>query len=776
MTANWFTIQGDEKRKNLFFRARRRFTVDQPSSSAARLRIGAESYYKLWINGVAVADGPARGSRSVNIIDTHLVAPFLIQGENHLAVLVQCMNIPNYTSAAVGAALAVELEGFPDGPWECLENEEWAHEPTILCPQVGFMEWRDHRLTPQGWQTFKDRESWKPVRVLSPMNLPFRGKRPWDRTIPHMGRWESLPRRINGVFHLQAPEKSEEMNVAERMTHEAHRPDVRQSAALEPLLHAGRWDLPLEGDGGDVAVIIDFGRERIGFLEIELTAEEGVCIDIGYEEALVDGRLIAARPPYFMADRHVTRAGGQTLGNSLHDRGFRFVELAFRGLTRGVVLHSVKVVERRYPLNPIGTFSCSDAQLNRIWSLCVRTQETCTVDTVLDPWRERAFWINDHLMENKVSLQVFGESRLAAHSLRLAFSNRRADGLIPGVCPDTGSDRLVLPATNLFLGRLLLDYLLYTGDTSLVKELLPVFEEILDRFEEWRGPDGILPPKGYWNFIDWSYELLGASLDGKRTSVLDWFYVDARNRAADLCMHLGEDRAAHHRTLAQHAANRIHSLYWLPAQQRFSDWMEEAGSPSRQSSQLVHALALLSGGLLPDKQDSCERALDDDTLRIPELYMHYIVLQAMGHFGHMDVAMARVRKYWGMMVDLDEPTLWENGVYPQGRKSRTMASSHCHGFSTAPIDYFQTWILGIRPLKPGFLEFEVRPYAHDLTSAAGCVPTPRGPIYVSWKRQKKFLETIVEIPHGTTGVTADSQFGPGVHHIEFPLLGISDAR
>ena len=59
------------------------------------------------------------------------------------------------------------------------------------------------------------------------------------------------------------------------------------------------------------------------------------------------------------------------------------------------------------------------------------------------------------------------------------------------------------------------------------------------------------------------------------------------------------------------------------------------------------------------------------------------------------------------------------------------------------------FILGVKPLTPGFRTFEVAPRAADLEWVEGAVPTPQGDIAVSWKRSKRGAVCTITVPPGT---------------------------
>ncbi|MFM7741954.1 MAG: alpha-L-rhamnosidase C-terminal domain-containing protein, partial [Verrucomicrobiota bacterium] len=61
-----------------------------------------------------------------------------------------------------------------------------------------------------------------------------------------------------------------------------------------------------------------------------------------------------------------------------------------------------------------------------------------------------------------------------------------------------------------------------------------------------------------------------------------------------------------------------------------------------------------------------------------------------------------------------------------------------------------SYVLGVRPTKPGFKEAVFDPRPGSLTSAKGSIPTPCGPIKVEWRRKGDAIEAVAELPQGVT--------------------------
>src|SRR5262249_32830184 len=73
--------------------------------------------------------------------------------------------------------------------------------------------------------------------------------------------------------------------------------------------------------------------------------------------------------------------------------------------------------------------------------------------------------------------------------------------------------------------------------------------------------------------------------------------------------------------------------------------------------------------------------------------------------------------------------------------------SLAHGYAGAPTYFLSTLALGVRPVGPGFSRFLVSPSpATGLDWADGVVPSPRGPIAVSWARASQAFNLSVTVP------------------------------
>jgi len=101
-----------------------------------------------------------------------------------------------------------------------------------------------------------------------------------------------------------------------------------------------------------------------------------------------------------------------------------------------------------------------------------------------------------------------------------------------------------------------------------------------------------------------------------------------------------------------------------------------------------------------------------------------------------------------MLAHGPKSTMWET-IGPGGGAPVNIPSWDA-GWSSGAAPALTEYVLGVKPTSPGFKTFTVTPHTGNLKWAKGDVPTPRGLIHVSWKRQgKKKIALEVEAPQGT---------------------------
>lgn len=121
---------------------------------------------------------------------------------------------------------------------------------------------------------------------------------------------------------------------------------------------------------------------------------------------------------------------------------------------------------------------------------------------------------------------------------------------------------------------------------------------------------------------------------------------------------------------------------------------------------------------------------DDDELRVYPFISYFEVL-ARYSVGADASALELIRRESGYMATRRQGTMWEK-IELTPPDPFDSVPSYDHGWSSGAAPALTTYVLGVQPTSPGFATFTVTPHPGGLTFARGTVPTPRGPIGVSW--------------------------------------------
>lgn len=119
-------------------------------------------------------------------------------------------------------------------------------------------------------------------------------------------------------------------------------------------------------------------------------------------------------------------------------------------------------------------------------------------------------------------------------------------------------------------------------------------------------------------------------------------------------------------------------------------------------------------------------------------FVSYFELEARFITGLADSALEEIRRLYGWMSTHDPKiTQWE-GIGDNGSLYEGGFTSLAHGWATGIVPALTNYVLGVMPTGPGFITYSIKPMPGDVQWARGVVPTPKGPITVSWNNNKQF--------------------------------------
>jgi alpha-L-rhamnosidase len=550
-------------------------------------------------------------------------------------------------------------------------------------------------------------------------------------------------------------------------------------------LVAGDGAATMRCDLGDAEVVLDFGRERVGYFS--LTAETAgntvVQVRCGETEEELTADFARELPWYRFPRDEFPVSHGRAHLRSRGRRAFRFVLLrAPRGVT--VELSAVTVHHQHAPVRQRGHFSCSDPLLKRIWDISAYTTELCMQGYYEDGIkRDGLLWIGDARVQFLCAYYAFGDTALAERSLRMIAASQREDGALPSCAALGGGHQHpavieYMPDVAEGVGRWIID--------NYITDFLSALREYYDHSGDMRTLRELWPcairAAGYLSRVPLDPPVERNIITDEDVRVKDswWpsagtFLMQLRAGSRDMaaCAQVLGDAEQRDRCRAKMAEvdGIIHRSYRHGGV--YTDRAAAAGhgpaAPGAPTvSWHVNAFAVLAGVVGPDDRGvgvtgpdvaGADGELLARVAAMPDVaypiagFMKFWTLKAMMDAGLTRQAVHDAREYWGFMLEHGATTCWEKLDL---RRPQNVLGNHvvsrCHGWSAGPCFLFPRYLLGVAPGGPGYSRVSLRPSMPDGVSwMEGTIPTPRGEIFVRWEALPGGIEGCVVLPPGVEG-------------------------
>ena len=498
---------------------------------------------------------------------------------------------------------------------------------------------------------------------------------------------------------------------------------------LSPSRYQLQWRdaLPVSSKRKGMGILYDFGRETFGHLVFRKTEGLGMAY-IYYGES----REEALDKEHCETLDVLEISNGQPV-LPLGSKAFRYVYVE----TKGNISYELAMYEEYAPFDAehSGTFHCSDNELNNIWQTAARTLELTTQEFFMDGIkRDRWTWSGDAIQSYLMNYYLHFDSECVKRTIRQ----------LRGKDPVTAHINTIMDYTFYWF-KSILDYFEYTGDIAFVREMWPRMVTLMDYVLSRTNADGMAEGQpDDWIFVDW----VDFPMHKRDTlcfeQILFCKALDTMARCAEL---LGIDSDYSQKAEALH--RKIKATFWSEESQSYLHAIED-GQMNPQITKFPNMFAILYG--LADKAE-CD-AIIQHVMTNPQIapittpYMRFYELETLCMAGQQTQVLQEIRDYWGGMIREGATSFWEKYV-PTEKDTQHLAmygrpygKSLCHAWGASPIYLLGKYYLGVRPLKPGYEEYEVRPSLGDLDWMEGDVPTPNGIIHVYMdKKQVKVRAT-----------------------------------
>lgn len=652
---------------------------------SAEVSIACDNSYVLYVNGLRVGEGS-----DWTFMQTYDLRRLLHKGRNLLAVEGRNLDGP--------AGMLAELTLKMPGSTRTVSTDS---------------EWRVATERTEGWTKPElDEQGWDRASVIGP-----EGIQPWGKPT----READVVREMRGMPMARPTAKGEpdalSPDPAKGMRWSRTQTGIKghfQRMAIAPVAVQGPHGaaaFPRSVNAGN-EYRLDFGREIAGWVEVEVEGDPALPVGIRVGEGTTP-----QSPFPVNAERLGTRTVYRLLPTGSFT-GFRFAWLRFAGACR---VRRVEAVWRMWPANYEGSFACSDLELTRIWNVGAYTAhlnlDPVAFSAILRPERgDRYPWLGDDRVMHRTVMDVFGDYDPVRADLDYFVKPDQKGILINGI-----------PGYTLDWVIALYDYWMSSGDLAYVKRRMPDVQTILSEMDVPGTPPG-------WLFTDWEPGLQSTS--AQSVSAFRFKFEQAALVASKMAAAAGSSvQADAYRALVDRKRNEI--------------------SPDPESLG-VHAM---TNAILAGRNLTFPASMPTST---STPYFSYYVLEALSGAGEDDRALEAIRRVWGGMVRLGATSTWEYFrpewvktlkplQQPPDVTDPRVASffvSQCHPWSSGATAWLTEHVLGITPAAPGFESCRIKPYFGPLNWAKGAMPSPKGPIEVSWKRTGRSILLLVAPPVG----------------------------
>jgi len=415
--------------------------------------ISADDYYKLYINGAFVCQGPAPGYPEHYYYNTVDITPYVRKGTNTVAVHTYYQGLINRVWVSGDDRQGLILDVEEDGKTVLASDESFK-----TSYHAGFDSMGQYGYKTQFAQIYTSGTESEGFRLPD-----------YDDS-----SWCPAALRKNADWKLFA--QPTEMLVFER---------------IAPT------ELRQEGN----RVFADFGAMYVGYLSAEAQGPEGEAVTLYFGQELNDDGSVRwhLRANCDYISKWVL-SGRQDRLNEYDYKAFRYAELL---LPPGTVLSNVKLIARHYPFALAVKPKTTDKDLLSVWELCVRSLRYGNQEVIHDCMeRERGNYLGDGCYTALTYLYLTKDpsvfEKLIDDTLRSSFINR---GLVTCAACSFMQEVAEYP---LMMFHALEKYIQLTGNTAFVNDRFEQLQDVLDYYREtYENSDGLLTNLDKWCVVEW---------------------------------------------------------------------------------------------------------------------------------------------------------------------------------------------------------------------------------------------------------------------------------
>ncbi|KAJ5919402.1 hypothetical protein N7466_010345 [Penicillium verhagenii] len=699
-------------------RFKRKFTLTSAPENAL-LHFSADTRYKLLVNGVHVATGPARGSPSIWYYDSLDIAAQLRIGQNEVEFLVlryfassrgampfERTSFPGLT--VVGCAqTATEIANLESRQhWEAQVDESvrfptglvddvflhvsyppCIHSPCLIClkinERVDLIE-PSPIVVPVPYEIRSVNGELPPWR-LRPRVIPMPETQNVAMDTIKLCKSNVPKENWTGVFSRNDP-----LTLFPGSTHVLElQADVHSTAFLQCVFKAvdqpSQVKLKITYSEGYELEPRSYPYFRSKGDRLDNTA--GVIIG-PYDEATLtvpDGEDVVYEPFWF--------------------RTFRVLRIEITIAYEPVVLLSFRGTQVNYPLGVRASWrNLSEPDSEDIWNVSIRTLRNCMFDGYSDcPFYEQLQYSGDSRSVGLFHYLLSGDDRLMRQAITNFASSITPEGLTQSRFPSHVPQ--IIAGFPLYWILQICDHYLFFGDIKYSRSFVPRIDGVLDFFDSHIDELGLVSgiSDDVWQYVDWvstwgatdEHPDKGVPVSGRKSNRHTYFsmlYAYVLRHAARLLREVGRPGNADEydsRADAVVSAIRKHCYNG----EFFTDSTADVAGPDGYS-QHCQVFAVLSGAAFPaDHQRILAESFENPKFSKCSYVMRFYLLRALSIAGGglYEGLWVKMWKPWRAMLGNNLSTWEEDDVRQR---------SDCHAWGSVPLYEYCTELAGVSPIAP----------------------------------------------------------------------------
>lgn len=733
------------------------------------LRISADDYYKLYINGQYVAEGPAPAyighyyyneiditdylTEGKNVFALHLYYQGLVNrvwnsGDNRFGVgaEVLCLEMrqADLQSADSGADIAENGTDIADSGADIADcgadiadsgahiadrnrTEElcWryriseAYSGETIGYETQFLENFDSRKWDMDWaMPDYEEKGFAPMVKAEWADYTF-----YPQPTKMLAVYRKEPVECFQVLLTGEEKRIPEADIADSVSETF---EMRRKISVSEISEKQQKISVAESAGIQRKMVFDMGEEVTGTLRICAEGKAGQKIIIRCGEELLSA-LCASRT--FAQDNVIntmneacgvrydmrcncryeeewTLTEGESVLEQYDYKAFRYIELI---TDEAVEIKEVWLNVRHYPMEETCTFTCEKKELEDIFRICKNAVRYGTQEGYLDcPTREKGQYLGDAIVTAHAQVWLTGSTEMLRKCIaQFAETSMICKGLM-AVAPGALMQEIA-DFSLLWSQLLLLDYQ-FTADKTFLARYYPVAKGIIEHFMQYEREDGLLyQVADKWNLVDWPENLRD-----------DYDFTLSRPIVAEGCHNvINALYVGALKTLSQ-----IEEILELPQSYQWEKYREaffetfynkESGlftDSEGSSHSAVHSnIYPLYFGFLQEEQIPAVVQMLEKKGLCCGVFVSYFMLRGLAKAGYSDVMYRLLvnesEHGWVNMLREGATTCFE-----AWGKEQKWNTSLCHPWASAPIPLIIEELAGFHPViaGEGELSYEWKPY------------------------------------------------------------------